>query len=379
MTQRRTAAGQFALSEQRRRLVAAAADAILERGLSGVTLAHIASHAGISTGSVNFYFSSKEELLLETLKAVTQEFYSAVWHAVDAAGSSPADRLRALVLAATDPAIIKPGSAAVWYAFMSEAKSRSEYQEVCASHDDQFHFLIVELCEAVISLADPPVDHNANVIALAISGLIDAAWQGVLFDSDGFDSLQTRVQCLSFLSTVFPWVFVRDASCVATPRDFSRRDLAIEVRAATASDAAALAKLVNLYRQSDGAYSDLPTAQAWVDAQLSTPSTGFLIAEESGQKTRGFAYTFAASCPFSLRPYRVLRVLYVDGDLRRGGVGQMLLRSVRELCRERGETHLEIDVPAENAVAKALYVSSGAREEQRILRMLLPASSPVSG
>ena len=71
MPQRRTAAGQFALEEQRRRLVSAASEAILEKGLSGVTLAHIANHAGISTGSVNFYFSSKEELLLETLKAVT--------------------------------------------------------------------------------------------------------------------------------------------------------------------------------------------------------------------------------------------------------------------------------------------------------------------
>lgn len=379
MTQRRTAAGQFALSEQRRRLVAAASDAILEKGLSGVTLAHIASHAGISTGSVNFYFSSKEELLLETLKAVTQEFYSAVWGAVDAAGNSPADRLRALVLAATDPAIIKPGSAAVWYAFMSEAKSRSEYQEVCASHDDQLHFLVADLCRGVINLAAPPVDHDADVIALAISGLIDAAWQGVLFDSDGFDSLQIRVQCLSFLATVFPWVFVRDASSVATPRDFGRRDQAIEVRAATASDTAALAKLVDLYRQSDGAYSDLPTAQAWVSAQLSAPATCILVAEESGQKLRGFAHTFAASCPFSLGPYRVLRALYVDGDLRRGGIGQTLLRSARELCRERGETHLEIDAPVENSVAKALYTTSGAREEQRILRMLLPASSPAAG
>ena len=97
MTQRRTAAGQFALEEQRRRLVAAASEAILEKGLSGVTLAHIANHAGISTGSVNFYFSSKEELLIETLKAVTEEFYLSVWTAVEQAGPLPADRLRALV------------------------------------------------------------------------------------------------------------------------------------------------------------------------------------------------------------------------------------------------------------------------------------------
>ncbi len=270
VTQRRTAAGQFALEEQRRRLVAAASEAILEKGLSGVTLAHIANHAGISTGSVNFYFSSKEELLLETLKAVTDEFYQSVWSAVEQAGTSPADRLRALVLSATDPAIIKPGSAAVWYAFMSEAKSRSEYQEVCARHDDQLHFLITELCRAVIDLADPPVEHNADVIALAISGLIDIAWQGVLFDSEGFDCQQIRLQSLAFLATVFPWVFVPDPGSNLSSRDFGRKDVAVTVRAAAREDVPALARLINLYRQNQGSPSDLPGSGSWVEEQLLT-------------------------------------------------------------------------------------------------------------
>ena len=104
MPHRRTAAGQFALEEQRRRLIAAAAEAILVHGLSAVTLAHIAAQAEISTGSVNFYFSSKEELLLETLKSVAEEFYQSIWLAVERAGGSANGRLRALVEGATDPA-----------------------------------------------------------------------------------------------------------------------------------------------------------------------------------------------------------------------------------------------------------------------------------
>ena len=371
MTQRRTAAGQFALEEQRRRLVAAASEAILEKGLSGVTLAHIANHAGISTGSVNFYFSSKEELLLETLKAVTDEFYQSVWSAVEQAGTSPADRLRALVLSATDPAIIKPGSAAVWYAFMSEAKSRSEYQEVCARHDDQLHFLITELCRAVIDLADPPVEHNADVIALAISGLIDIAWQGVLFDSEGFDCQQIRLQSLAFLATVFPWVFVPDQGSNLSSRDFGRKDVAVTVRAAAREDVPALARLINLYRQNQGSPSDLPGSGSWVEEQLLTPGVCLLVAEEPGGKLHGFAHTIASSCPFTLSKFRIVRALFVDGDLRRGGVGQALLRRARELCRERGESQLEIDAPADNAVAKALYQTAGAREDLRTVRLVL--------
>lgn len=373
MPERRTAAGQFALEEQRRRLVIAAAEAILEKGLSSVTLAHIAARAGISTGSVNFYFASKEELLIETLKAVTQEFYAAVWDAVERAGTSPADRLRALVMAATDPTIIKPASAAVWYAFMSEAKTRAEYQEICARHDDQFHFLILDLCNGVIGLAPEPVDHNPDVIALAISGLIDAAWQGVLFDSEGFDCQQIRMQCLGFLSMVFPWVFVPDTASNLRSRDFGRKDVAVTVRNATGEDAPALGRLINIYRQNLGSHSDLPGAVAWAAAQFSTPGVRILVAEENGSTLHGFAFTLGSACPLTLTRYRILRGLFVDGDLRRGGVGQALLRKAREVCREGGESHLEIDTPADNAVAKALYQSAGAQENQRTARFLLPA------
>ena len=373
MTQRRTAAGQFALEEQRRRLVSAAADAILEHGLSSVTLAHIAKHAGISTGSVNFYFNSKEELLVETLRSVTEEFYQTVWNAVEQAGPAPAARLRALVMTSTDPAVIKPGSAAVWYAFMSEAKTRLEYQEICARHDDQFHFLILDLCKAVIDQADPPVAHNADVIALAISGLIDVAWQGVLFDGRGFDCQQIRIQCLAFLSTVFPWVFVPATSGNLQGREFGRKDLVVTVRTAQVGDAPALARLVDLARQSTGGAPDPARVTAWVTEQLAVPEVNVLIAEEQDGTLHGFAFTTAASCPLLLTRYRILRSLFVDGDLRRGGVGQALLRKTRELCRENGESHLEIDTPSDNAVAKALYQTAGARENPGTTRLLLTA------
>ncbi len=376
MSQRRTAAGQFALNEQRRRLVAAATEAILEKGLSCVTLADIANHAGIAPGSVNFYFSSKEELLRETLKAATEEFYLSLWTAVEQAGPAAADRLRALVLCATDPAIVKPGSAAVWYACMSEAKVRADYQEICVHHDDQVHFLITELCRGVIEVADPPVDRNANTIALTISGLIDFAWQGVLLDIDGSDCQLIRTQCLVFLATVFPWMFAQDHGNPLSTRDFGYKDIRVVVRAAAAADVPALGRLVNLYRQNQGSPSDLPGSTVWVESQLGVDGVCILVAEQPGGKLRGFAHTFAGSCPFTLSGFRVLQALFVDGDLRRGGVGQALLQQAQELCRERGERQLEIAAPADNATERALYQTAGARMEVLTVRLVLtPAAS----
>lgn len=369
MSNRRTAAGQYALEEQRRRLVAAASDAILERGLSGVTLAHIASAAGISTGSVNFYFTSKEELLLETLKSVTGEFYRAVHEAVAGAGPSDGDRLRALVLAATDPAILQPGSAAVWYGFMSESKSRREYQTVCADHDDQFHFLVVDLCRRVMDGAETPLPHDAEVVALAISGMIDMAWQGVLFDAERFDFRRARMQCLALLATLFPWVFVPDDSGPAR-RLFGRPDIVVAVRQAGEQDVAALAELLHRHRLAVGASSQPAETLEWIRARLGEADLRILLAEEPDGRLRGFAWTLSAHCPVSLAPYRVLQSLFVDGDLRRGGVGQALLGHIQALCAERGEVRLEIETPVRDAVARALYRSAGARE--------LPESSRLS-
>jgi GNAT superfamily N-acetyltransferase len=184
------------------------------------------------------------------------------------------------------------------------------------------------------------------------------------------------MQCLAFLATVFPWVFVPDPGNTLGSRDFGRKDLSVSVRAATTADVTALARLVNLYRQSQGSPSDLPGSTVWAEAQLAVDGVCILVAEESGVKLHGFAHTLAGSCPFTLSGFRLLRALFVDGDLRRGGVGQALLRQARELCRERGESQLEIDTPADHAVAKALYQAAGARMDVRTIRLVLtPAAS----
>ena len=371
MPQRRTAAGQFALEEQRRRLIAAAAEAILVHGLSAVTVAHIAAQAEISTGSVNFYFSSKEELLLETLKSVAEEFYQSIWLAVERAGGSANGRLRALVEGATDPAVVRPASAAVWYGFMSEAKARKDYQKVCAHLDDKFHFLIVQLCREVSETADPPVATDLETIAQALAGLIDVAWQDTLYDNEEFDCQQVRLRCLSFLSMVFPWVFPRQDGTAELQRQFGRSQAEVVFREAVPADIEALAVLVNLYRASEGAAPDEAATAAWLDAHMKSPHEQMLIAEDPGGRLRAFAHIVASACPRELYRYRRIRALYVDGDIRRGGIGKALIDHARDWSRQQGEARLEIEMSSDNSVLRELLLSLGAREEKSKARLLL--------
>ncbi len=59
-------------------LIAAALESIAKRGLMETTITHISKGAGMSRGIINFYFTSKEMMLRETLKTLIDE-YEAEW------------------------------------------------------------------------------------------------------------------------------------------------------------------------------------------------------------------------------------------------------------------------------------------------------------
>ena len=114
------------------------------------------------------------------------------------------------------------------------------------------------------------------------------------------------------------------------------------MREAVPADIEALAVLVNLYRASEGAASDEAATAAWLDAHMKSPHEQMLIAEEPGGRLRAFAHTVASACPRELCRYRLIRALYVDGDIRRGGIGNALIDHARDWSRQQGEARLEI-------------------------------------
>ena len=90
---------------RKQHLIEATITAIAQHGMSGLTQAKIADIAGMTAGSLNFHFSSKETLLLETLRHVSVEFAEAVDGRVTQAGEDPAEALNALVDASLDKAV----------------------------------------------------------------------------------------------------------------------------------------------------------------------------------------------------------------------------------------------------------------------------------
>ncbi|MGH8249058.1 MAG: Rieske 2Fe-2S domain-containing protein, partial [Gammaproteobacteria bacterium] len=207
MAQPQTQLSQTLQDERKRALMEATVRAIHIHGLSKLTLAKIAGLAGLTAGTVNFHFASKESLLLATLKHLAEEFDLAIQQALASAGSDPAMCLRALVDANLEIKLADPRKIAVWYAFMSEASSREDYQRICDDRDSAYYRSVLELCRSIA--ASQPADRrsDAEAVAYGLVGLLDLIWQEILFSGPEFDSESARRRCTAYLASVFPGVF----------------------------------------------------------------------------------------------------------------------------------------------------------------------------
>jgi len=189
-------------------LIDATITAISQNGLSNVTLAKIAGLAGLTAGSINFHFSSKEELLLATLTRVSEEFSEAIEEAIAGAGDEPDRILDAIVGVSLDPKLSEARRVSVWYAFLSEAHAREDYQRLCGDRDDAYFASVLNQCGRIIDERGSGASHlNAEAIAYGLTGLVEQLWQEILFSEEGYDRNSAKEKCRAFLASVFPWCF----------------------------------------------------------------------------------------------------------------------------------------------------------------------------
>lgn len=190
--------------KERRRLqlIRSTIDSIAKRGFSETTMADVAAGANLSTGIVNFYFKNKDTLLSETLRYLANEYRMRWTGALDKAGPTAAERLRALVLCDIDPVVCNRKKIAIWYAFWGESKSRPTYLRICDSGDAQHFGVMRDLCAELI-VDGGYAGLSADELAIGLEALTDGLWQDLLLDPRGFDRERARRVCETFLACAF--------------------------------------------------------------------------------------------------------------------------------------------------------------------------------
>lgn len=164
--------------DRRRQLLDRLADVIAEDGIEGVSIRTLATRAGVSIGTVQYYFSTKDDLLHRVWEYVRDEAARG-FDAEGVARLSPAERLARLVELLIPP----DGSdrlARVWLALVARA---AHDPGIAALHRDQWR-RTEELIARALAAVNPARAAESAEAAAELLGLLDGLTLAVLTEPD---------------------------------------------------------------------------------------------------------------------------------------------------------------------------------------------------
>jgi TetR/AcrR family transcriptional regulator, transcriptional repressor of bet genes len=194
-------------AERRQELLKGTLSVIARKGLSGITINDIAVEVGCSYGVVNFYFKTKERLLLAALDMLEQE-YEAYWQRMMAdTASTPADRLRAVIDIDFDRRVATPKNMAVWTAFWAETSRVPAYRARCGELKRRSLQRLTDLVTELAAGRD--VGLPAEMIARGFYAISDGCWiyNHVTGEISPADRERDRQLCNAYLARFFPEEF----------------------------------------------------------------------------------------------------------------------------------------------------------------------------
>jgi TetR/AcrR family transcriptional repressor of bet genes len=360
--------------ERRKLLMDATMSAISEHGLSRLTLAKIAGIAGLSAGSVNFHFDSKETLLLETLNFLAEEFGDSVDRALATAGDNPADQMLALLDASLDSNITEPRKMAVWFAFTAESRGRKDYQRICGAQDKKIFTLTLRLCDQIIRLGDKQKQMNARAMANAIQGLIDEIWEEILYTGEDYDRADARFLYRAFLASVFPWAFNTPTNPENQNTALSAGAHSLKITRASSTDAAVIARLFDKYRQFYQQPANPRLAKRFIGDNLQKERSVIFLARDIDDKALGFVQLYPGWCSVAAKPLYTLYDLFVSTEARQRGVGRELMLAAQNFARRQRACRIDLETAVDNFSAQNLYEDLGYERETSFYKYSLELS-----
>ncbi|WHZ26039.1 MAG: Acetyltransferase, GNAT family [Nitrospira sp.] len=135
------------------------------------------------------------------------------------------------------------------------------------------------------------------------------------------------------------------------------------IRRATLDDLDQLVPLFDAYRQFYGQQSDIIVAKQFLSDRLVCNESVVLIAEDDTGSAIGFVQLYPTFSSILAAPMYVLSDLFVRPDVRRRGVGTLLIKSAAETARAAGAVRVELATAIANVSAQRLYESLGWRRD----------------
>ena len=134
------------------KLISSAIKNISEKGINETTMSDVSQGAGLSQGIVNFHFKSKELLLIETLKYVSNEYLESFQTSLKKSGSDPRKKIIAIINNDFSKKICSRDKVALWFTFFSEVKFKPAYHQICKERDLYYQKITEDIFRKLINL-----------------------------------------------------------------------------------------------------------------------------------------------------------------------------------------------------------------------------------
>ena len=158
------------MAESRRRaLIGAALKEISDRGSLEVTVAQIATRAGVSAALAHHYFGGKEDLILATMRHLLAEFGEVVVEGLRQA-QTPRARLSAIVRGSFGPEQFHRATISAWLTFYAKALSSPGAARLLGVYQRRLHSNLVHALKTLAPRAE------AERIASGLGALIDGVY-----------------------------------------------------------------------------------------------------------------------------------------------------------------------------------------------------------
>jgi TetR/AcrR family transcriptional repressor of bet genes len=189
------------------KLISSTIKNLSKKGINELTMQDVSQGAGLSQGIVNFHFKSKELLLIETLRFISNEYLHSFQKSIAKTGNDPRKKLIAIIENDFSKKICTREKISVWFTFFSEIKYKPAYHQICKERDLYYQSITEDIFAELIKKEN--IKLSKKNIARGFQALIMGLWLDQLEDPDTFSRIQAKKICFEFIKSNFPKQFKR--------------------------------------------------------------------------------------------------------------------------------------------------------------------------
>ena len=187
------------------RLISSTIKNLSKKGINDLTMNDVSQGAGLSQGIVNFHFKSKELLLIETLKFISNEYLTSFDKYLKKAGDDPKLKIINMIENDFSPKICTPEKISVWFTFFSEIKFKPAYRQICRERDLYYQNVTENIFSELIKIEKNNLSKKS--LSIAFQSLIMGLWLNQLDEPLKFSRSESKKICIDYLKTHFPKQF----------------------------------------------------------------------------------------------------------------------------------------------------------------------------